>query len=1109
MSERRLIELRIEEARDDPVQLAELDDQIRDRPELRALRFRIAGHVVRLRKAEQARAPFAAAVARFGIVQPDDRWLFQYAITDENFGRLHDHVRAAAAEERLSRGWEPAYLVLWAAEWFRREHPGGMRRWADLETALNSSRDQSEWRELTRKGLAFWGREVIHGASMRYFLSTLAREGGFPVAAFSQGNESWASAVLARIVSALLSEDVLSEARALEIAETQRPRIPHTFSDDDFLQLCADLALQIARLRKRADAKAETAGIPVAAWLDVHEKGWRDALPIPRDSRRSAMLDELMAVKAHRLPKGYLEASRYLVRNGASWVEAVQLGLDGELSDAIDRAIPRGAGRLWAHASGELSRYIPGELAFLDPARDEKVWLQSATRGDTLRRAPFTCPIELELRTSERAELKLAIPGGRPVRSQFLVFTIDREKDGEPVELLLRGTGSGRYQHEKVVIALPADWEVRTTGNDEELRKAGLAPGGAILWEVVGGALVTTPSNDRYRVLCGQAADGVDEMEINASQLPDFVGPQDDRTEILIGPLDVRLKEGFRTIRTEKRLFTRSLGSTRWVPFEKSRTCGHFDLAWREGDITRASRRVLLLPAGSSIQRTGTGSQTRYLCDGRGAWRLEVETDAPVRAREDGRILLARQHGGLQRRFPANVRWKEQEDAPAAGICLEFPCGAGISDWEGRISPPGEKLTLGNLHMFEAHADGQMKIFGELVDDDGHVVPGIELHWSFEDRMPLSVIEPEIRAMLAPHGTGAFLKLGMLDGIEAYWTVHQFDPAICMDSRGLYSRAAILEDDAELCLRSMSKYAREISVCRYTLTENGNHQPVRVPDFAHSPFLGYVRAGPKVLTRPVWMENGASAGIPCDELAGVMLDGWGSASLEAFLHGLDEEGAPAASSLDAMVRLITSLDGLPPRVFSVLELLPQYPRALMRTLGAAPPERRLEVLNLDLGLGFCWFLLPRKLWQAAMQEISDSMYQRLVSAGVPDPDRYFGDMMSEFRTMLLQSRPSVHDLVFPHEATDARHSVQSFLNAHVDRIRPTSGSMFRDAGCTDLPAFLVQLPAHCLETLDAPFAAAAAAEGKWTPQERHIVRIKTVNRRYPEFFRAAFAAGLG
>lgn len=1106
MSERRAFELQIEEAKNDRGRLRQIDDEINRRPELGSLRYRIAGHVNRLKKAEMARASLATAVSQFGIPHPDERWLYQYAISDEKFEKLQQVVTKAAEREELHCSWNPAYFVLWAAEWFRRYHPGGVRKWADLEAALGTCLPQSDWRNLTERGLACWGREVIKGSSFRYFLSTLAREGGFPAAALAHGNESWASSVLAAMVSAMLAEDFVSDQRALEIAQAQRGRIPAIFSDEDFIQLCADLALQIARLRKRADAKAAVAGIPVAAWLDAHESGWREALPISRNER-SGLIDELLAVKAHRLPKGYLEATRYLVRSEESWVEAVQLELDGELSDAIDGLIPRGSGRLWAYASGELSRYIPGDVAHLDPSVGEKAWLQASGRTNALHQVPFTCPIELDLRSSDRSELRLAIPGGAAVRSRMLVFTIDRQRDGKPIELLFRGHGSGRFRQESVVVAVPTDWAVTATSDGETIAELGKGPGVSVLWEISGGALVTNPRGDVYRVLCGQAADYVDSIAIEGALMPNFVSPEDSQTDMFIGPLQIRLMENHKSLPTAHRLFTRPVDGGNWSRFDASVDRGHFELAWIEGNITRASRRILLFPRGSSLERTGVGAQARYTIISDAQWSLSVDDDAPVRSAENGTKLIARSHGELQRRFRAAVIWGGHGNKAASGILLEFPCGAGISDWEGRLSPPNARLTLRGLRQLQAHADGKMTVFGDLIDEDGSVVPGTELRWSFENEMPLAVLEPELRALLSPRGPRAFVKLGMLDGIEDYWSIHQFDPAVVQDSRGFYSPAPVTDEGASIRFRSLSRYPKEINAARYSLTDTGSHQPVPSPESVRGPFLCYVRARESILTTPTWFHAQAAPDAPCDVLAKVMLEEQ-SGAVDEFLRELDHDQAPSRSALDALVRLIVSLDGLPPRVFRVLERLPNYPMALLRTLGAASPERRQTVLELDKSLPFGWYLLPAHTWQVAMQEIVGGMNERLNVARVPDPDRYFGEMLADFRRTLLLAQPCAHDLVFPGNAPDLTQAAQVFLNAHVDTVKPTSGSIFRDAGIAGLPRSFQSLPDHCLETLDAPCAAAAAANGDWVPQERHIERIKTVNRRYPEYFRAAFAASM-
>ncbi|MFN3337973.1 MAG: hypothetical protein ACK42I_10805, partial [Thermomicrobium sp.] len=312
-------------------------------------------------------------------------------------------------------------------------------------------------------------------------------------------------------------------------------------------------------------------------------------------------------------------------------------------------------------------------------------------------------------------------------------------------------------------------------------------------------------------------------------------------------------------------------------------------------------------------------------------------------------------HTALSRRFEVKVAFEEAERSASAVMLLDFSCGAGISDWDGRLHAPGDRLTLERLKTLQAYADGKMTIFGDLIDDNGRVVQGTELRWSFEDELPLAALEPDLRSILSTQGPKAHVKLGMLDGVEAYWKIHQFEPAVVCDTRGYFSPVPIVAEGAEFCVRSLSAYANEKQLGTYSLSDGLGHQPVAIPASVHSPFLCYIRGGENILTRPVWIDTGTSSGIPCDRLAKAMLDGPFSQSLEEYVESLAATARPHSSSLEAMIRLIASLNGLPPRIFRVLELLPAHPKALLRTLGAAPPELRTTVLGLERGLPFSWF----------------------------------------------------------------------------------------------------------------------------------------------------------
>ena len=80
---------------------------------------------------------------------------------------------------------------------------------------------------------------------------------------------------LTTIVGALLGNVAADAETALTLAEEVRGRLPQTFDDNDFVQLCADLAFSIVTIRREAEPKAAEAGQPVAIWLDLNQPGWQ------------------------------------------------------------------------------------------------------------------------------------------------------------------------------------------------------------------------------------------------------------------------------------------------------------------------------------------------------------------------------------------------------------------------------------------------------------------------------------------------------------------------------------------------------------------------------------------------------------------------------------------------------------------------------------------------------------------------------------------------------------------------------------------------------------------------------------------------------------------
>lgn len=1108
MDERAIWELRSREAWDDPARLRELHIALGEFPGQGSLRFRIAHRLVELRKNSEQANPLAEVFSSLRLPEPDGRWLYQYRLGDAEFDLLQARIRTLGAD-RIDAGFGPALFALWAAEWFRRNHPGGLRRWEDLETALGVSRPQSQWRETTRRGLQLLGRPIIRTDSFRYFLSTLAREGGFPAAALEAGEQSWATAIMRALVATLLADQNPSEGRALELAHSLRSRMPAVFADDDFVQLCADLAMAVVAVRRSADAEAGAAGIPVAAWLDAKKPGWKNQLPVSLDAKANGLINELLAVRPQRLASGYLDAARYLARIEGQWTEAAVLELNGDVTKAVAHRLAGTTGRLHVYACGELARHLPGELAYIDREEGGQCWMHAVDRRSEMRLVPFRCALDIEVRSAERSEARLRLPGeGDPLRAALIVMTVEREVDGVPVELQVRGTGSGRYRHESIIVQVPSDWDVRSTSPHESVTKWE-AGSDRELWRVEGGAVAISERGDVYRILCGQAAETVDRIEITGAKLPGFVRPADPDLLLLRQPVSTQLYSGGRQIDPKGRLFSRAPGTRDWKALNGSLPRGVYEIAWREADIIRDRVSVAVLPETVEISRNGTGRSTTYRLMGWDGCSLTPNPDSPVRLSSSRTEMRASYQTVLSRTFGAVIRW-ENEEAQHCAVLIDFPCGAGLARWDGRVVHSNERISLSDLDEIAAYSDGRMEVHGRILDGAGKVLPGTEMRWAFDDELPLSVIVDDLRRAMVPAGLHATAQLGMHDGIETYWRVAQYTSGLRKEPGGLVSPVGVVGAKVALCARSLSTYWLETEVEIYGLSERLNHRPVRLPDSLKGPTLAFLREGGRVVTRPVFQMQPGIDDRRTDILGRAMTAPEHEEVLHDFLRSASAASDESRKPVRCLIKLVSSLRGLPPSAFAVLVLLPEYPKALARMLAFASENERADILDLEMALPFAWYTIPGSIWSEVMGELFDETVARLLREGVENEATcYAAQLVTALRSELRERHPILSEAIFPQNRDlDLASVIQRFLNQNVDRVAKRNGSIFRSELGDRLPAMLLDLPAHCLEVMEAPIAGALAARGAWQPSSEHIARLKLVARMFPSFFQDAFATVL-
>jgi hypothetical protein len=1043
--------------------------------------------------------PVFAFAEAFGLPAPDGRRLHAYRLTNAQFGSLQQDLSRRGSYSSLEIGHSPGLFVLWASEWFRRSYAGGMRRWDDLAQALGlptpGQTRQNMLRDVTRKGLQQWLRPV-YSDSMTQYLATLAREGGFPACAVAGGAQGWAKAVLEVVVAALMGSPAAGEAEALALARQQKGRLPGIFSDDEFIQLCADLAFAIVQLRREAEPYALAANIPLAAWLGLNRPDWRQALPISTgDADADALVETLIQVDA--ISGSIVNVERLVQRDGEGhlWHEAVRIGLDGDISGGAMAGVDTSHGRLRAFGAGPMARHVPGELALFDPpALGDTSW--SARSGRLVRgivRLPFACPVQLDLRAGERSVARIDLPGGKPRRGQLLVAVLEEGSAEAPRVLRVIGSGSGSYREAELFLQVPREWAVLPM-DQGSVAPLGSGVGDTALWRVSGGARLTDPFNDCYRILCGQA--------VNQTVRIDMLGNTPAWAEVN-GSVDLFAGPPHIARSSAGDLVLRQIGKREWRTAPGTLPVGHYEIGLRHEGIMLDRRRVAVLQPGADVRAVYRPSRTEYELAGFGSVSITPEADAPVIATTKGDRWVQLPQAGQVYRFDACIAWP---DAPPLTVSIAFPAEACIARWDGQVLLHRAVLTLDDMRDLVAIDRGAMTLLADLRDPRNRA--RAEMAWSFTREMPMSAVEADIASLLLPASLDAEVVLDMNNGINTNWHVRQFPLELIKEGSGFVASQAIAEEDITLCGRAIADPIKEACFGPYSLLSEANHRPVRLPDGLQGDWLVFLRHSDRVLTRPCYIRlDGHSE--PVGGLGQAMVREFGpdqNSALAALIDLVSEESAEAETALGELLALAASMRGLPPVTFNVLPMLAAHPKVLARMAFRAGPAQRDAVMALALALPFAWFTIPRACWVDAKN--AAGLAAMTLLRELPDAPRFAMQMVEATQKALVEQQPLLGPIFGLGDRVDLPTAAQAFVRRAIDRIPRGNGARYRSKLGDRLPGYFLRFDKAVLDALDAPCAAALAVKGEWTPSADDIRDLKLAARTFPTWFSEAFAASL-
>ena len=1116
--QRQEFEAQIAAAHDDADGLLKICDLLMGRSEPWAGRLRIDAMARRiaLRKlrpfptgpSTAASSPAAPDwLTALGIAAPDGRPLYQYRLSKEQFTAAQaELVKRAPAMSFQRKVSDSALFVLWAAEWYRRCYGGGLQRWQDLGDEIGLVLDHAPWRRVADVGLRFWKIPPLRLNGFHLRLSAIARQGGFPVAAFSGDYSGWARQYLERLTGLLLAETDPDLPRADAHAAALDAMIPVTWRHEGMRTVCAELALQIVRLRREAEAGGAVSGSLVSAWLDLNRPGWRNDLPLQVDDGR-ALVDGLIRAAPIKGGSGSVRATRLLVRERGEWREKVRLGLQGSLREIDQRELAGALSDEWSrlrlYPAGVFARHVSGELAIVEPG-DDRDWTARPATSRIEFDLPFDVPVEVELRgEGKRVCGPFLLPHGMRVAEGVRIFLAETvDEDEQPTHLALVGTGSGAFRPQSLFLDLPDNWSVEAEGDDSSCGQLdGEGDVGRHLWDVCGTLRVRSQRGDLYLIRCGQANDRRDSLHL-IGQAPRGCASGQPGLQLLVGLPRLELRDsGVARAPAAREAWWRLPGTRDWVPLDRDVTPGHCEFAWLDGKTghIRDRAEAIVLPEGFEIQRAFVGDSVEFTVAG---WDGSVLWDAGRSAASGGwripRRGGRRASGGLTLSRPG---------IDSVALAVPLPHQAWISHWTTGPADRGARLSIATLHQYVARSDHSCELMADLIDGDGRIIDQGQASWWVDGELPLSAIRDDLAALLRPlDDLRAYVRLNFNDGESDHWNVHEFDTVLERSGDRLTPRRTVVEEGVRVVGRPLADPVAEHDDFPAYSFDGGGFRPVQLPPL-RGEWLIYLRSQDRVISEPLRVVGSPLAVLPDRPLARAMAiaDRWErSDALDRICENIiaDPLSKDSQEILRSVVQLAASLDGLRAGTFDILAKTAAHPALGPLLLFQASPSELGAVLRLAEGLPLIWATVSRRFWLAAAEakfrQLDQLMPDRLADIALVIGERRKAiAALDDTLTPLLELAPP------PGVMMDI---VQFFLNRSTDRIPSSLDNPFRGELASQLPSW--SFPERYWRALDAPIVAARAAAERHQPNLAQIYCIKDVARRHPRYFREAFAAAL-
>lgn len=605
-----------------------------------------------------------------GLKEPDGRPLFAYKTSFEEFEVLRQLLQKLPAGQNINPCYPQAWL-LFAAEWWKREYPGGAWRWGPLcEAAGQRGMTHDKTRKLVIDGRCLWRLQTDIKDEGKRFIGLVAVNGGLPMRLVESAQGALSG--LLRMVTEQALGYGLHDEQLRQAIEAQAALLPVCYQQAPVYELLDNLVKAVLHIRRTYALQG--ADDPIAK-LQEECPQWEELFPIALDSQAAASLIKglvrgiVTITPNSRRPPFQIQRGLRFSSDGSKPVYELTFAMQAQAKrDQVAASLGLASDRLPPHFQMLLRigerEYLVGEALL----RDEEYQLIA-------RQLPAIHNLNeaAQLIVSRwGATLHIAdLPGGEALSpDEPLIF-----ENAYPFARLL-AQGDALVKGESALAVMPAKTIVFT--EDGEVRELhDCLSDEQMLLELPAGTTRLTYRKQPFIVTVSANAPHHPEAywqgnSLEALSIPGLLYHGTPR-------LRVEQSAGLSNFAPAHELFVRTQGKE--LPLAQAQSPGLCRLIWRRNGQRLLNTRAVLLPEGASV------TYVPGACALEGSIRLTNWPDLPVRC-ENVEIELKSRHDGKD--LVLILKSSSARPKTSVSLCLQWP------DGEQRITLPfpGNGITL-------------------------------------------------------------------------------------------------------------------------------------------------------------------------------------------------------------------------------------------------------------------------------------------------------------------------------------------------------------------------------------------------------------------------------